>query len=350
MNKNLTSYLIPKLERLLKDEYNFRKYVINNFKEKDFKDFEEYLKLTSNKDYELYSKTLIDYHKCFSCGSSNFDDSFITDSTIYQFSVESLSEFIFSNVNLDNCLKKYLKSNPLRVLADSDDFLSLIGNFISPHIQNNPGVIFVDDNDNVSFFLNNVSRTNYVTLNLSFLRICINNLLKIYKGDNCELNISIRNNKLTISYGSAEYQCILVEKNDMNSVFNIFGYSNNKEKLLAVNIFYDKDIPYEFFMFYFSRSHRYTSEKYSIFQMWVVEKYDGIMNIPYFRRLAEEYSVGISVLMHSICPFVDTFEYIEKLNPIVTDRNKDAFAFSFALWLYNKRGYYADNKLERFSV
>lgn len=343
MNKNLTSYLIPKLDKFLNDEYKFKKYIVDYFKSNDFEKFEQYLKTTSDANYQLYSKTLIDYYKDLDCDLPKSTNDIITNILLN----ESFSSFIFSNKDLVVCLKKYLRSNPLRALVHSDDFLSLLGNFISPHIQGCPGVIFVDDEDNVSLFLNNVSRNNYVSLNLSFLRICLNTLLKTYPGDNCELNLNIANNKLTISYGGAIYSCILVNKSDMNGVFESFGYANNKEKLLAVEIFYTKDISYEFFIFYFSKIHRYTSEKYSVFQMWVVEKYSHIMDVDYFRRIAEEYSVGISVLMHSICPFPDVYEFSEKLNPALNERNKDSFAFSLALWLYNKRGYYYDNKLTR---
>lgn len=347
MNKNLTSYLTPKLDKFLDDDDKFRKYIVDCFKSSDFEKFEQYLKTTSDVNYQLYSENLAKYHKKFDCGYSNLNGECITDFSVNEFSVESLSGFIFSNKNLMVCLKKYLRGNPLSVLVHSDDFLSLVGNFISPHIQGCTGVIFVDIEDHVSFFLNNVSRNNYVSLNLSFLRICLNTLLKKYTGDNCALNLNIANNKLTLSYGGTEYSCILVNKRDMNGVFESFGYANNKEKLLAVDIFYTKDISYEFFIFYFSKIHRYTSEKYSVFQMWVVEKYSNIMDIDYFRRIAEEYSVGISVLMHSICPFADVYESSEQLNPALNERNKDSFAFSLALWLYNKRGYYYDNKLMR---
>lgn len=347
MNKNLTSYLLPKLDKFLNNESNFRRYIIDNFKATDFKSFEDYLKNTSNENYELYSEILLKYHKGFESGFSKSDGTCITDMSVHEFSVDSLSKFIFSDKNLSLCLKKYVSQNPLSVLVYSDYFLSLIGNFISPHIQNNPGAIFVDNDENVSFFLNSVSQRNYITLNLSFLRICINSLLSMYTGDSCEFYVTIKNNKMTFSYGNSEYHCILVNKSDMDAIFNSFGYSNNKEKLQAVNIFYNKDVPYDFFIFYFSRIHRYTSERYSIFQMWVVERYESIMKIPYFKRIADEYSVGISVLMHSICPYEDTYEYIEKMNSSVNHKNKDSFAFSLALWLYNKRGYYYENNLKK---
>lgn len=345
MNKNLTSYLIPKLEKFLDDEYKLDKYLRDNFKAKDFKGFEEYLKVTSNEDYELYSKVVLDYSTGFNPEFFNINKNLGENSTNDKTEGKCLVKFIFSDKNLRLSLKRYLRLNPLSVLVHSDEFLCLIGNFVSPHIQNCPGVIFVDLDDNVSLFLNNTTRPGYISINLSFLKICINTLLNMYSGGSCELHMSINNNKLTMQYGSSIYNCILVNKNDMNGVFNSFGYANNKEKLLAVDIFYDKDISYEFFIFYFSRIHRYTSEKYSIFQMWVVEKYSSIMNIPYFKRIAEEYSVGISVLMHSICPFSETYEYAQQLNPVLNDKNRDSYAFSLALWLYNKRGYYYDNKI-----
>lgn len=348
MNKNLTSYLIPKLEKFLNDDLKLQKYLEHHFTASDLKGFEVYLQTTSNEDYELYSKVLISHNKEFCNRVENTIFNNINTFSIDTLESEPLIKFILSNKNLHKCLKKYLYKNPLRVLLYSDDFLSLIGSFISPHIQNNPGVIFVDSEDNVSFFLNNTSRTNYITLNLSFLRLALLELTRLYNYDVCDFHIKFNsNNKLTFYYGNSQYNCILVNKDDMNSIFNSFGYQNNKEKLQAVNMFYAKNISYEFFIFYFSRIHRYTSEKYSVFQLWVVEKYKNIMDIPYFRRIAEEYSVGVSVLLHSICPFPETFEYAENLNPLVTNKNKDSFAFSFALWLYNKRGYYYDNNLKK---
>lgn len=347
MNRNLTSYLIPKLEKFLEDDLKFKNYIKSHFKENNFRDFEDYLKNTSMKDYALYLEILVNYYKGFECSLSKEKKENIIISTIEEFSLETLSDFIFLNETLYSCLKQYMYTNPLQVLAYSDDFLSLIGNFISPYIQNNPGIIFVDYDDNVSFFLNSLSKKNYITLNLSFLKITFLQLLKLYKKDNFEFCVSIKNNKLTFSYGKSFYSCILVNKEDMNSIFNSFGYQNNKEKLQTVNMFYTKDMPYEFFIFYFSKIHRYTSDKYSVFQLWVVERYKDIMTIPYFKRIADEYSVGISVLMHSICPFTETFEYIQSLNPAINDKNKDSFAFSFTLWLYNKRGYYYSNNLQK---
>lgn len=338
MNKNLTRYLFSKLNNILEDESKLLDYIKYYFKEEDFIGFEQYLQNNFKETYDLYLESLTNFYKDFDFGSLNIDYSSINMFTINNFNLYALSKLIISNKDILEKLKEYLMINPLNVLINFEEFLSVISTSISPVIQSTTGVVFVDKDYNASLFLNNTSKNNYVSLNKAFLRICLKILAESFTSGDTNFSVSVRHNKLTFNYGDTTYNSILINKSDLNSVLKSFGFPTNEEKLVAINLFYNNNIPYDFLILYLSNINEFFSDRYPLLKLKILEKYRVLHSIPFFKRIEEQYSVGISILLYSICPFPETYEYILSINNNNFNKKiNDSFIFSFALWFLDKK-------------
>lgn len=316
MQIHYSDFIEHLLNVIYSDDIKFKKYIISIYSKNDIVSFTNYLSKYNSNEYSLLILLIKKYYTLFDCGDITKSDNLV-ETAINELHLTNFYKILFMENSIINAFKNYLKLNPIKLLIKFPYFFKGIEDSLTPYIQDFHSILFnhPSSKDDSMFFFN-IIKNNDNHISVSINKLFLKTLLE-YIADNSNTNeennnliIELNENIFTLSYGSMSIKAVFINSKDYINVFKIASFPHKIEKAMIIRSITDNLMPYEIGIAYLNHLNSYIEPMSEDILPSTLITFASISEVPYFKEIADMFSIPFAVFIHSIYPLDNLSEVL----------------------------------------